>query len=100
MNEHPAWRSPLHTIRERIAFAVSAAGLRVPAFRIIDALQGSHPSHQMEALALALTAMAQTLNLNPHDLVERAKRQLPDAEGPFTEQLQAIRDYAKGELRR
>lgn len=96
---HPAWRSPLHTIRDRISFAASAAPLRVPSFQILDALQRSHPSIQMEALFLTATAMAQTLGLDPHEMVSRAKRQLPDAEGPFTEQLQAARDYAAGELR-
>lgn len=96
---HPAWRSPLHTIRDRISFASSAAATRIPSFEIIDALQRSHPSIQMEALFLTAVAMAQTLNLDPHEMVSRAIRQLPDAEGPFTEQLQAARDYASGELR-
>jgi len=96
---HPAWRTPIHAIVDAIRFAVTTRDLREPAFRVLDGIQQSPPAVQLQALYLTAVAMAQSLNLNPHDLVERAKRQLPDAEGPFTEQLQAARDYAKGELR-
>lgn len=99
MTEHPAWRSPLHTIRDHIAWAVDAARLRRPAYHILDALQRHPPATQMDALFVLAVAMAEALGLDSHAMVSRAKRILPDAEGPFTEHLQAARDYAKGELR-
>jgi hypothetical protein len=97
--EHPAWRSPLHAIRDRISFATSAARVLEPSFRIVDALQFSDPAVQLDALFVTAVAMATVIGLDPHEMVVRARRMLPDAEGPFTEQLQAARDYAKGELR-
>lgn len=99
MNNHPAWRTPLHSIKDAIAFSSDAAKLRHPSFAIIDALQRFPPAVQMDALFLTAVAMGEAIGLNSHDMVERAKRILPDAEGPFTEQLQAARDYAKGELK-
>ena len=100
MNHHPAWRSPLHAIRDRLSFAVSPEPIRRAAFSVLDAVQFHPPQHQLDGLFNLAVAMAQTLNLDPHDMVERAKRQLPDVEGPFTSALQTARDYAKGELRR
>ena len=102
MNEHPAWRSPLHSIRDAIAFSSGAAKLRHPAFAVIDALQHTHPAVQLDALFVAAVAMSQALDLDPHEMVIRARRILPDAEGPFGagENIGAIREYAKGELRR
>lgn len=100
MRQHPAWRSPLHTIRDRIAFSANAARLREPSFSIVDQLQFYPPEVQLDALFTTAVAMSTTIGLDPHEMVVRARRILPDAEGPFTEQLQAARDYAKGELRR
>lgn len=96
---HPGWRSPLHAIRDRISFRTLAEPLRRPAFRIVDALQFSEPSVQIDALFLTAVAMAAVVGLDPHEMVARARRLLPDAEGPFTEHLQAARDYAKNELK-
>lgn len=99
MLQHPAWRSPLHTIRDRIYAASSAAKFREPSFRILDALQFSEPAVQLDSLFLTGVAMATVIGLDPHEMVARAKRILPEADGPFTDQVSAITDYAKGELR-
>lgn len=99
--DHPAWRTPLHSIRDAISFASSPARLRMPAFEVINGLQRHPPAVQMDALFVAAVAMSQTLGLDPHEMVVRARRILPDAEGAYNsgDQLAAIRDYAKGELR-
>lgn len=88
-----------HTIRDRIRFRTLAEPLRKPAFDVVTALQRYPADVQVDAAFLAAVALATTVNLDPHDLVSRARRLLADAEGPFTDHLQAIRDYAKGELR-
>lgn len=98
--QHPAWRSPLHAIRERISFAVNAARLRHPSFSIVDALQFHPPEVQLDALFLTAVAMSTAIDIDPHQMVVRAKRLLPDADGPYSDHIQAARDYAKGELRR
>ena len=97
--EHPAWRSPLHTIRDRLSFATAASKFREPSFRILDALQFHEPAVQLDSLFLTATAMALVVGLDPYEMVARARRILPEADGPFTDQLSAITDYAKGELR-
>lgn len=100
MKMHPAWRSPLHTIRERLSFSVNPEPVRRAAFAVLDAVQFFQPHYQLDALFNLGVAMAQTLGLDPHELVARAKRMLPDVEGPYTDALQTARDYAKGELAR
>lgn len=97
--DHPAWRSPLHAIRDRISFATTAEKLRRPAFHAISALQSFPPEVQLDALFLAAVAMAEALRLDSHDMVSRAKRIMPDAEAAHTMHLQAVKDYARGELR-
>lgn len=99
LKTHPSWGAPLHAIRSAIAWSSSPQPIREPAFRVVDALQFYPAGVQMDALASLFVAMAEVIGLDAHEMVARAKRQLPDLEGPFTEQLQAARDYAKGELR-
>ena len=100
MTEHPGWRSPLHAIRSRISAAVSAAKFREPSFRIVDSLQFYPPEVQLDSLFVTAVAMSTVVGLDPHEMVARAKRILPEADGPFTDQIAAATDYAKGELRK
>jgi hypothetical protein len=100
MREHPGWKAPLHAIRLSIHAATAPAKFREPSFRIVDALQFPPPEVQLDALFLTAVAMATVVGLDPHEMVTRAKRILPEADGPFTDQISALTDYAKGELRR
>jgi len=100
MKQHPAWLSPLAAIRLRLAAANQTEPRRLAAFAIIDALQHYPPEVQMDGLFAAATAMSQTLNLDPHEMVARARRVLPDLEAGYTMHLEAVRDYARGELTR
>jgi hypothetical protein len=97
---HGTWATPLDNIKLRISAASSAPRLRVPAWRIVDVLQFSPAEDQLDALWITAVAMAEAVGMNPHDMVARAKRIIPEAEGPFTEHLQSARDYAKGELKK
>jgi hypothetical protein len=97
--EHPGWRSPLHSIRDAIAFASNARSVQPGSFRVLDALQRHPPAEQMDILFVTATAMADSLGLDAHEMVTRAKRILGDTEG-YHQNLAAARDYAKGELRR
>lgn len=100
MNAHPQWRSPLHTIRDSLAFASSPEPIRLGAFDAVAALQGRPPATQLDALFAAAVAMSQALGVDPHDMVTRAKRVLPDLEGGYTMHVQALRDYAREEIGR
>jgi hypothetical protein len=76
----------------------TVARLREPAFLLIDRLQRVDPADQLRALSLAFVAATEAAGLDPHEEVTRARRMMRQAEGPFTEQVQAIRDYARSEL--
>lgn len=83
----------------KLAARVSLAPLKAPAFSIIDALQKHDPDLQVEAVALALVTMTAALGIDPHELVSRAKRQHGDSLQLDHGDLEAIADYAQGELR-
>lgn len=70
------------------------------AIQQVNHVQQARPVDQMVATALALVAMSEACELNPHDVVAVARNAMADAESPFTHQLQALRDYARTELRR
>lgn len=90
-----------HTVADRISFRSSLAPLKVPAFCVLDALTSTSddPSIQIEALALTLVLLTQPLGLDPHELVSRAKRQISDADAVRNPHLEAIRDFAGGEMK-
>jgi hypothetical protein len=89
----------LRLMCHRHANVPSAARLREPSFRIVDALQFSDPAVQLDALFVSAVAMATVVGLDPHEMVTRAKRLLPSVDGPFSDQVSAMTDYAKGELK-
>ncbi|EQB10392.1 hypothetical protein [Novosphingobium lindaniclasticum] len=88
-----------HTIRDRVAFRSSLSPLKAPAFSLLDSLQAHPADVQIEALSLTFTILAQGAGLNPHELVERSRRQLSDAAAVRNPIPEAIEAYAQGELR-
>lgn len=70
------------------------------AVKQIDHVQHASPANQLVGTALAIVAMSEAAGLDPHEVVCVAQRAMHHAEGPFTHQLQAIRDYAASELKR
>lgn len=76
------------------------AQVRAPAFHVITRLQELDPSIQITATAVALCAMAEAVGLRMRDVISVAENTLRDCEGPYTEHVQAIRDYAAGEILR
>lgn len=88
------------TTRQRVFANSSIRPLRGPAFAVISALQDTRDGAvQLDALALTFTLICQTTGIDPHELVSRAKRQIADAEATRNPALEAIRDYAAGEIR-
>jgi len=86
-------------IRERLFARSSLAPVKVPAFKLLTGLQDTdEPSLQLDALALCFTLISQSAGIDPHELVSRAKRQIADADAVRNPHLEAIRDYAAGEL--
>jgi hypothetical protein len=87
-------------IGDRVRTASTVSTLREPAYAVISRIQNTDPADQVRAIFLAATVAAEACKLDPHEEVERAKRMMSDAEGPHTIHIQALRDYAEGELRR
>ncbi len=90
----------IHTIMDRISFFSDLAALRRGAFRVIDAVQ-HEDNHAVQYLspAVALVAMAEALGRDPHEDIVRVRRMMSGGlEAAYTDQVQAIRDYAKGEF--
>lgn len=87
------------TINDRITWFTDLPALRRGAFRTLDLLQ-SEPNTAVQYLgpAVAFVAMAETLGRDPHEDIVRIRRMMADINGPFSEQINAIKDYTKGEL--
>lgn len=94
----PSFMKPKHTLRDAISFFSDVSNIRVPAFTVIQKLEGHKPHHQIIGTAVALVAMAEACDLNPHDILNQATNCMEHAEGDFTSHVQAIRDYARNEL--
>ena len=90
-----------HNISDRIRGHTSLVPLKRPAFSIISALQDlKDPAVQVDALALTFAIICQEAAVDPHALITRAHRQIPDADALPNPHLEAIRDYVKGEMLR
>lgn len=87
-------------IRDRVMARSTLVPLKDPAFRILNSLQECRPDIQLDALALTLAVMSRGAGIDPHDLVTRANRQIVDADRVRSPHLEAIQDYAAGELRK
>lgn len=86
------------TLRDRVSFRSSLEPLRQPSFGIIGALQDHTADVQLESLALTLVLLCEGTGMDAHDLITRAKRQTATSTELPDPILEAIRDYAAGEL--
>jgi hypothetical protein len=87
-----------YTVRDQLG-TPHLPSLRRIAVKVVDRVQHERASDQLNATAIALVAMSDAAGLDPFEVLCIAKRVMHAAEGPFTHQIQAIRDYAKSELR-
>jgi hypothetical protein len=88
-----------HTIRSRIMGRSTLAPLKGPSFAIINALQDQPKDVQLDALFLTAELLASAAGIDSHELITRARRQATDASRVRNPHLEAIREYAAGELR-
>jgi hypothetical protein len=93
---------PDPTIRGRINDGINwfsaPSRLRDPIVKIVSVLDLDPAVERYLAPAGVFVLMADELRRNPHEDVERVRRMLTAAEGPFTNQVQAMRDYVRAEL--
>lgn len=100
MNTRTNPMNPLPSIGDRVRTDSTVALLREPAFALLSRIQDANPSDQVRALFLVAAVISDAIGIDGHDALNSAKRMLSTAEGPHTVHVQAIRDYADGELRR
>jgi hypothetical protein len=69
------------------------------AYAAVSAIQ-SYPKHkQVAGVAVLFTVICEELKLDPSELISKAARVAKDADGFFTRETKALRDYVKGELK-
>ena len=90
-------------ISDQIAFFNDIRAVRHLAFRVIDRAQlnpeNEKPGEQIIGIAVALIALCQSSNVSLDRVINVAQNAMADADGPFSEHIKAIRDYARYELR-
>jgi len=89
---------PSSTVKDRVGFFNDASSLRAPAFKIINLIQEEDPANQILATATALVALAEAINVDPHDLISKINRAKRHIDSPFSTEYRAIGAYAKGEF--
>lgn len=66
---------------------------------VIDALQRfPNGGDQLIGAGLAVVCMCEVLALNPHEVVERSRIALREADQLSDHRFDALRDYTKGEI--
>lgn len=92
-------KRPGFNMAARFGSNSSMRALAKPSFSIINALQDEpDPSLQLDALALTFTIICRASGLDPHQVVSRSSRQIPSADASPIPLIEAIRDYATGEM--
>lgn len=90
----------IHTVNDRISWFTDLPALRRGAFSVIDTMQTiDNRAVQYLGPIVASVAMAETLGRDVHEDIQRVRRMMSDLQGPFSEEIRAIRDYASGELK-
>ena len=86
-------------VRDKLRYFSNGAGLRKPMVQVINAVQDLQPHVQILAVAIALEAMCDGINHDAMAVVNQVRRAKQDVRSPFSQQYDAMREYAKGELK-
>lgn len=98
-HRNPRWRDLKDAITLGMAGASTTSPIKQGVMALLDRLQFIPVAAQLDAVFALGTAMATSLGLDPHALVTRAKKVIPDLD-VFDEKMNVVRDYTKGELAR
>jgi hypothetical protein len=87
-------------LADQVRLCNNAPRLRRAAFLVIDRLQMTQVNggEQIVGAAIALVSMCQTAGVALDDVITKARNAIADADR-HGEQLAAVRDYARNELR-
>ena len=85
--------------RDHLTVAGDPARLRQAAYRVITRTQDD-PSMQVKAMAIALFATCEALDIDLRQLLTTVERMKADLNGPFVGTFDAIEEYARNEIGR
>jgi hypothetical protein len=84
---------------DRLYIGGNPERLRQSAYRVITRSQ-DEPEVQVMAMAVALYATCDALNVDIRQLLVSCERMKGDLDGPFTNTFDALREYAQQEIGR
>lgn len=84
-------------VADRLRWGILPSDLHHTAFRAVNAVQDASPEGQVFALAAALRALCGAVSVNPADIIGIIARADREIDNPYKPQLDALRDYARGE---
>jgi hypothetical protein len=88
------------SIRHRLMGGCSLRPLKQTAFTLIDALQHQEDKAlALDAFFLTAVLLSDGVGIDPHELVSRSRRQINEAARLRNPHLQAIKEFAAGELK-
>ena len=82
---------------DRFVVGMNPERLRQAAFGALSCIQDQQ-EEQVLGLTVALLALCEGARIDVRSLLESTERLMRDLDGPFSAQVRAIREYAKGEL--
>jgi hypothetical protein len=85
-------------IESAVRWFSDAKQLRGPLYATVNALQDCPPAVQVLAPAATVVLFAEAIGLDPHDLIEQARRMKKDIDGAFANEWRAMDNYVHGEL--
>lgn len=77
----------------------SLADAYAAAYKLIDKLQGTRPSTQVQGLTLALTAIADAQGLDVRELIRLGEKLSDLGQAQKLKLYSALKDYSKNELK-
>ena len=89
----------LNRVADKVAMFHRPHLLRQPAFKLLDTVSEEAAEIQILAVASCLEAMCRGTNQDSHEIISRVRKAMRDQDGPFNKEMNAITEYAKGELR-
>jgi hypothetical protein len=69
------------------------------AYAAVSAVQAMPKAKQVAGVAVLFAVICEELKLDPSELINKAQRMSKDADGFFTREMKALRDYVQGELK-
>lgn len=85
-------------LKDAIRFGTTPAAVRKAMYKQLTAAQSERPGAQVLGAATLLIVLAEATGLDVPELLRHVERMRSDLDSPFTHQIGAAIEYARGEL--